>query len=168
MYISFETDRLKIRPIALTDAAFIAVLVNTKGWLEFIGDRNISDENDAKKYIQKILDNENFYYSTFELKDSQTPIGLVTFLHREEEEFPDFGFAMLPNYENNGYAFEASSAYLNKLKASANHQQFLAITKPSNAKSIKLILKLGFQFDKNSTKEDELLSYYRLDLTNNS
>ena len=52
------------------DAEFIVDLVNSKGWLKFIGDRNISDKNDGKKYIQNILDNTNFYYNVFELKKS--------------------------------------------------------------------------------------------------
>ncbi len=162
MYISFETERLKIRPIALTDATFIAVLVNTKGWLEFIGDRNISNEGEAERYIQKILDHENYYYLVFELKDSQEAIGLVTFLHRKEEEFPDFGFAMLPEYEKKGFAIEASKAYLKRLIEIGNHQNILAITKPNNAKSISLIQKLGFHFKGNFKKDQTLLSYYQM------
>ena len=114
MYLRIETERLIIRPIRIGDAEFIKALVNSDGWLKFIGDRNVSNKDDALRYIQKILDNENYYYSVFELKESGEAIGIVTFLKRDDEKFPDIGFAILPEYEKMGYAFEASYAYLEK------------------------------------------------------
>jgi RimJ/RimL family protein N-acetyltransferase len=86
MYSTFETERLILRPINLKDADFIFDLVNSKGWLEFIGDRNVSDKKDAENYIRRILDNKKFYYTVFELKNSLKSIGIVTFLHRQDEE----------------------------------------------------------------------------------
>ena len=116
------------------DAEFIVDLVNSKGWLKFIGDRNISDKNDGKKYIQNILDNTNFYYNVFELKKSGKAVGIVTFLKRDDEKFPDIGFALLPEHQRNGYAFEASKAYLEKLKSFNKYENIIAITKPDNQK----------------------------------
>lgn len=45
-----------------------------------------------KIIYQKILDDRNIYYSVFELKLSHKAIGIVTFINREEEQFPDLGF----------------------------------------------------------------------------
>lgn len=44
MNVSIETEKLNIRPLRIEDADFIIQLLNTKGWLQFIGDRikNIS------------------------------------------------------------------------------------------------------------------------------
>ena len=61
MYKQLETDRLLIRPIAASDSGFILELVNSAGWLQFIGDRNIRNTEDAKNYIRKIIDNQNFF-----------------------------------------------------------------------------------------------------------
>jgi len=39
MYRQIETERLLIRPIKITDTSFILDLLNSDGWLQFIGDR---------------------------------------------------------------------------------------------------------------------------------
>jgi len=47
-----ETDRLILREFHLDDTAFIIELLNSSGWLEFIGDRNIKTEAEAKNYLE--------------------------------------------------------------------------------------------------------------------
>ena len=79
MYLELETERLLIRPIRLDDAGFILKLVNSQGWLQFIGDRKIKTDADAAAYIQKILDHPHYYYSVYQLNNTNKPIGLVTF-----------------------------------------------------------------------------------------
>lgn len=160
MYINTETERLRIRPINLIDAEFMIDLVNSEGWLKFIGDRNISNLTDARNYIQKILDTPNFYYNVFELKESRKAIGVVTFLNREDEKYPDFGFALFPEFENNGYAMEASRSYLKMIEDSKEYDTIIAITKPDNQKSISLLQKLGFHYIGDREKGEEILSYY--------
>ncbi len=143
MYINLETDRLLLRPIRVQDAEFILELVNSKGWLQFIGDRNVLNEKDAENYIQNILDNSNFHYTVFELKEAHKAIGIVTFLKREDEKFPDIGFALLPEFEKNGFTLEASKQYLEKVQELNNYEDVIAITKPDNKKSITLLKKIG-------------------------
>lgn len=160
MYVHIETERLKLRPINLKDTKFIIDLVNSDGWMRFIGDRNVTNENEAENYIQKILDDRNIYYSVFELKQSEKSIGIVTFINREEEQFPDLGFALLPEFENKGYTFEASKAYLENITSLQKFNNIIAITKPDNQRSISLLKKLGFHYKENIKKEVETLSYY--------
>ena len=160
MHIHSETDRLVIRPIVLEDAPFILELVNTKGWIQYIGDRSVADLGDARDYIADILKKDNSFYNVFSLKETQQPIGIVTFLHREAEQLPDFGFAILPQFEKNGYTSEASQVYLNRLTESKVHSTIAAITKKDNQKSIALLKKLKFQYVKDFQKEQEILSLY--------
>ncbi|QBA63984.1 GNAT family N-acetyltransferase [Muriicola soli] len=162
MYTTIETERLRLRPINLKDVDFIFELVNSKGWLEFIGDRNVSDKKDAENYIKRILANENYFYTIFELKNTLKAIGIITLLNREEEEFPDIGFALLPYFESNGYAFEASRYYLDKIKNLNTYDNIIAITIPDNVKSIRLLEKLGLHYMGNYKKGEEILSYYSL------
>jgi len=162
MYKEIETERLIIRPINLADSKFIIELVNSEGWLKFIGNRNISNENDAEKYIQKILNSPNFYYSVFQLKTTKEPIGIVTFLNRAEHKFPDIGFAMLPSYEKKGYTLEASRKYLDEIVKSNKYENIIAITSPDNQKSIKLLLKLGLGYESDYVEDNDTLSVFSL------
>lgn len=162
MYTNITTERLRIRPISITDAKFMINLVNSDGWLKFIGNRNILTIHDAEKYICNILENNNFYYNVFELKANRKAIGIITFLKRDDEQYPDIGFAITPQYEKNGYTLEASKAYLNKLKESNAYNNIIAITLPNNLSSKKLLTKLGLIYTGDFKKAEEVLSYYTL------
>jgi hypothetical protein len=47
------TERLSITSLSTTDAKFISELVNTEGWLKFIGDRKIHSPEDAPELYSK-------------------------------------------------------------------------------------------------------------------
>ena len=47
-----ETDRLVLRRLTPEDAAFMRRLVNEPSWLEFIGDRGVRTEEDAREYLR--------------------------------------------------------------------------------------------------------------------
>ena len=163
MYLELETERLLIRPINFDDAGFILKLVNSQGWLEFIGDRKINTEIEATAYIQKILDQPDYYYSVYHLKKTDEPIGLVTFLKRDHLDAPDIGFAMLPEYEGKGYAYEASKKYLEEILKIKNYNNILAITRFDNQKSIRLLEKLGLYFKEQYENNAELIHVYSLE-----
>ena len=165
MYKELETKRLLIRPISKSDSEFILELVNSEGWLKFIGDRHVYNTTDAENYIEKILGNPNFYYSVFELKSTQRPIGIVTFLHRQDQKFPDIGFALLPLYEKNGYTLEACKTYLTELIKSPSYTNIIALTIPNNQKSIHLLKKLGLKFAANVLQDNSTLSIFSLSLS---
>lgn len=160
MYQQIETERLIIRKISLADAAFMLQLVNTAGWLRFIGDRNIKNLSDSEQYLRKILDNEKYFYSVLELKPGRQPIGVITFLHREGYEHPDIGFALLPEYERNGYSYEAARSYLDEVFRAGLTGKVAGITLPDNVRSIRLLEKLGLKFVKQFVKDGETLALY--------
>ncbi len=159
MNVYLETERLNIRPLILQDAAFMLELLNSKGWIQFIGDRNVRNIEAASNYIQKIISNNKFFYNVFKIKDTNTPIGVVTFLYRENYDCPDIGFAMLPQYEKNGYAYEAVKNYLEELNRN-KVGQIIAIVKPDNANSIQLLNKLGLLFEETFNDKNEILARY--------
>ena len=157
-----ETNRLLIRPLELKDTDFILELVNSKGWLQYIGDRNVRDNESASQYIRKILNTRNFYYNVIEIKETNLPIGIVSFLHRENHQFPDIGFALLPDHEKMGFAFEAAKNYLDEIKKEARSEKVIAITKPDNMRSISLLNKLGLEFESTYIDNAEQLDIYSI------
>jgi len=160
MQTAYKTERLFLRELTVVDANFIFELVNTAGWIKFIGDRNIKTSEDADNYIQKIITNPNISYRVVTLQDDQTPIGVVTFIKRDYLEHHDIGFAFLPAYNKQGYAFEATKEVLNDLLNQQKHSTILATTIPVNISSIQLLTKLGFSFNKEITYEGELLQVF--------
>ena len=155
------TDRLLLDPLMESDGKFVLELVNTEGWLKFIGNRNVISEADATAYIQKIIDNSDINYWVIRLKGNNIPVGIITFIKREYLTHHDIGFALLPAYENRGYAYEATDAVLFNLIHSARHHTHIsAITNPDNSGSIKLLKKLGFKFHKMIKVEKENLQVY--------
>ncbi len=165
MQDNFTTPRLTLTPLTENNDAFILELVNTKGWLQFIGDRKVATLADAQEYIKKMNADPMIKYwvvnvSAGEIPVGDTPVGVITVIQRDYLEFPDLGFAFLPGHQKSGYAFEASSAILNYLTKTLSHSSVFAITLPNNLTSIRLLEKLGFQFQKElAIKEENLLLY---------
>jgi len=149
----FETKRLHLRALSGKDSAFIHQLVNSQGWLAFIGDRGVRSVEDADRYIEKINGATDIYYWVAVLRQSDQAIGIVTFMKRKELDNFDIGFAFLPEYNGAGYAYEATWAVLAYLYYVRGHRQVLAVTKPSNSSSIKLLTRLGFKQIKEMDKE---------------
>jgi RimJ/RimL family protein N-acetyltransferase len=164
MYLAITTDRLHIEPISLDDAQFILELLNTEGWLNFIGDRNVKNEMDAKDYIQKLIDSTNRFYNVIRLKDTHQPIGVVTYINRDNQKYPDIGFALLPSFDKKGYAYEASRKFLDEIIKTGIHEKILGITMPSNSSSIKLLEKLGLTFQEKFIENNEELAIYSVSL----
>lgn len=160
MKTSIITDRLLIGPLALTDAKFIVELVNSKGWLEFIGYRNVHSEDDAVAYIQKINDNPAVTYWVVRLNETGSAAGVVTLIKRDYLEHHDIGFAFLPMFAGKGYAFEATKAVLSEIINNATHSHMLATTMATNYGSIKLLEKLGLKFEKEIEVENKILQLY--------
>jgi RimJ/RimL family protein N-acetyltransferase len=156
----YQTDLLSLTPISKIDNSFILELVNTKGWLEFIGDRKIHTTKEADQYIQKINNMEMASYWVVSIKKCKTKIGIITLLKRSYLNNYDIGFAFLPMHIGKGYAFEATNCILKNTMLTSNILH--AITMPSNHKSIQLIERLGFQFDKKIEENTETLYLYSI------
>jgi ribosomal-protein-alanine N-acetyltransferase len=154
------TARLSIQPLNIHDDNFIFELLNTEGWIKFIGNRNITSPVEAVGYIQKILANKNISYWVVRIKDSQKAIGIITFIKRDYLEHPDIGFAFLPAFCKDGYAYEATNAVLKKLITQKTCFHIFAITVPENINSIKLLNKLGLIFEKEIEIEKEKVHVY--------
>jgi len=160
MLRNVTTERLSLKKLTTGDHAFIHELVNTKGWLQFIGNRNISSQEDAIAYINKINNTPNLTYWVARLKQSDEPIGIITFIKRPFLEHFDIGFAFLPQYSGNGYAYEGAREILSMVSQQAKHETVLATTIPDNINSIKLLTKLGLHFEKEIEVDNNKLLLY--------
>lgn len=150
--VVLETDRLILRRLTELDAAFMLGLVNEPSWLQYIGDRGVRTLDEAREYVRKgpveMYDRLGFGLYLVALKDAQVPIGICGLLKRDTLEDVDIGFAFLPGYWGQGYAYESASAVLAYARRSLGLSRILAVTSPDNYRSIKLLEKMGFAFDR--------------------
>ncbi|HEU0251694.1 MAG TPA: GNAT family N-acetyltransferase, partial [Pyrinomonadaceae bacterium] len=69
-------------------------------------------------------------------------------LKREELADVDIGFAFLPDFWNQGFAWEAAAAVMKYGQETLQLKRIAAITNPDNDASIKLLQRLGFTFER--------------------
>jgi ribosomal-protein-alanine N-acetyltransferase len=147
-----ETARLVIRPFTIHDAAFVLELVNDPAWLEHIGDRGVRTSADARAYLRKgplaSYARNGFGFNLVELKSTGEPIGGCGLIKRETLTGVDLGFAFLPQFRGMGYAEEAARATLENARQILGLDRIVAVVSPANTRSIALLQKLGFTYEK--------------------
>ena len=119
-------------------------------WLGFIGDRNVKDRTAASNYIlTRIIPSYHSYgfglYLVL-LKDKNIPIGICGLVKRDGLDFPDLGFAILPEYEKQGYTSEACKTILSYAEESLTVPTIYGITTKANIAAIKVLEKQGFGY----------------------
>lgn len=161
-----ETERLSLRKFTHEDADFIIELVNSSGWIKFIGDKNVKTKEQAIDYLEngplKSYRENGFGLSMVERREDGKSIGMCGLLKREHLETPDIGFALLPDHYGKGYAHEIAGATVFHAKTYLSIPKICAITLAENTRSIRLLEKLGLRFIKTFCfpgKNEELQLY---------
>ena len=169
IYKTFQTKRLKIRPVTTEDAPFILELMNTPKWIKFIGDRNVKTVKEAEAYIKEKafpqLKEHGYSNNVIIRKKDNIKLGTCGLYHREDRDDPDIGFAFLPAYEGKGFAFEAANQIMIIAKEDYGLKELSAYTLETNLGSRKLLERLGFSLKgigNLPNNDEELLHYHRL------
>ena len=168
--LSIETTRLRIRWLEPGDATFIYQLINDPAWTRYIGDRNVSNLEDAKTYIEtgprKMYRDLGFGLNHVSLKANDAPIGICGLLKRETRDDVEIGFALLPVFRKQGFAYEAATAVLDNGRREHELSRVLAILTADNEASGKLVARLGFEYQDSIQREpgSGILDRYAINL----
>ena len=148
--IQLETPRLRLREFVADDAAFVLGLLNEPSFIEFIGDRGVRTLEDAGRYLRegpmKSYRENGHGLLRLSLAGDDTPIGMCGLVKRDTLPHPDIGFALLPQYWNQGYVTEAAAAAMRHGREALGLRTILGITSPANVRSITVLGKLGLHF----------------------
>lgn len=161
-----QTPRLVLRRIDGDDALFIHALVNDPEWIRFIGDRAVKSLADAQRYIEKSLvamyERHGFGLYLVHARALDAPIGMCGLIKRDALEDVDLGFALLPQFRGQGYAYEAASAVMAYGRDKLGLRRIVAILSTDNHRSSRLLRRLGFQPERQVTlpPSDEVLDLY--------
>lgn len=147
-----DTPRLRMREIELSDAAFMHGLMNEKPWLNFVGDRGIRTEADARGYISDRLRpsyaEHGFGFWLTELLEDGTPLGICGLVKRDTLDDVDIGFGFCERHWGSGYARESAEAVIDFAREVAGLTCLVAIANPENVRSARLLELLGFRFER--------------------
>lgn len=147
-----QTARLALRPLTYGDTPFLIELLNSPGWLQFIGDRNARTDEQAQQYLDngplKSYREHGFGLMLVQRQEDGLPVGMCGLLKRDTLDRPDIGFAFLPTYSGQGYAYESAQAVLQHANEQLSIASIAAIVMPDNPRSINLLEKLEMQLIK--------------------
>jgi RimJ/RimL family protein N-acetyltransferase len=147
-----ETERLRLRQLTVEDAEFILTLLNQPSFIQNVGDKGVRTLDDSRSYIvngpRASYEQFGFGLWLVETKASNIPVGVCGLLRREVLEDVDIGYALLPEFWSNGYALESSLGVMSYARKDLGLKRVLAITTADNRSSIRLLDKLGFQFER--------------------
>lgn len=143
-----KTRRLQLRYVDVDDATFILELINSPGWLEFIGDKKIRTPEASRNWIRQVIRKQlrelGYTALTVLSAKDKTPLGVVSLVKRVELDSIDIGYAFLPQHMGNGYAYESTTAVLDFVKNELGFDTVFAIVQDNNHQSIRLLDKLDF------------------------
>ena len=147
-----ETERLRLRPLAVDDAEFVIALLGDPDFIRNIGDRGVRTVDQAADYIRngpKGL-SEDFGWRIWLItaREDQTPIGTCALLKRAVMDDVEIGYALMPQFRSNGYASEAASAVARHAREAFGFTRLAAVVNPDNAASIRVLEKLGMRFQR--------------------
>ncbi len=147
-----RTERLTLRRLASSDAAFMLELLNDAAFIENIGDRGVRTLDAAEAYIANgpVASYERHGYGLYlvERNSDGSAIGISGLLRRDALDHADIGFAFLPEFRGKGYAREAARATLAHARNDIALDRVVAIVSPGNADSLRLLGDLGFRVER--------------------
>ena len=166
---NLTTERLLLRKLTIKDAKEIMMLRSNDQVNKFLDRPESVDVNDAKQFIEKIVNginnNESIYW-VITLKENDTLIGTICLWNISvENNTGEIGYELHPDFQGKGLMHEAITKIIdygfNKMKL----EIITAFTHIKNIRSTNFLLKHNFLLDKNyeyAEKEDagELVVYY--------
>ena len=110
--IRIETQRLILRRFEEDDMKAIYLLFSDKEVNTFLPWYPVKDMNEAENFFENRLKEKKYCFAIY-LKEDDYPIGYV---HVEDDDSHDFGYALRREYWHRGIVSEASNAVIELLK----------------------------------------------------
>ena len=147
-----SSARLQLREIEDSDAAFLLQLLNTRDFINNIGDRGVRTLDESRHYIESNIRASYRQHGmglwVVEDRNSLAVLGLCGLLKRDTLQHPDVGYAFLPGAFGCGFATEAAAACLQYGGAVLGLPSICAIVSAHNKASIRVLEKIGLRYQR--------------------
>ena len=157
--MTIRTNRLELRQFRDDDAGFILELLNEPEFRRFIGDKGVRSLDDARDYLQQgpiaSYAEHGFGILRANCAMSGDALGMCGLVWRQEFDDPDLGFAFLARHWSKGYASEAARTVLEYARVELGLRRVIAMADDDNRASVRVLEKLGFEFETRVTMPGE-------------
>ena len=146
-----ETERLRLRPATEADVDVLHCIWTDPDVRRYLwDDRVIEREVAAKVVAANEADWRDRGYGLWVVEESNEPIGFVGF-RSDEDPRPELLFGFLPTHWHRGLAAEAARAAIDYAFHVLHSDAIWAATDPPNEASVRLMERLGMQFERRGT-----------------
>ena len=151
MKILIETERLLLREITLDDKEVLFKLHSDPAVQKYTGEAVVESVEEMERAIKTRISNYKKYgygrWATI-LKSGKQFVGWAGLAYLPEFDEIDLGYRFLPEYWGSGLATEASEAILDYGFNQLGLEKIVAIAMKENLASIRVMEKVGMEFDK--------------------
>lgn len=164
--LRLRTPRLLLREFVATDFEALHVLLSCSRVMEFSGTGVLTPEQTRSRLQEFIASyaTQGFGKWAVTLADSAELIGYcgVELTTVENAPVREFGFRFRPEFWGQGYASEAGRAVLAHCFTALGWSEVLAFVEPENVRSVLVLTKLGFRFQRTAQWRHLPVHLYRL------
>lgn len=153
LFESFETARLRLRPMEAKDAGFAICIWGDPVTGQYLSDPPLDEIEDLNSYMEllrHLSDSEDCYYIIAEDKVTGEPVGTCCAVVEENGNRWDIGYCIHPTCWRKGYAKEMVGALV-EFGRKSGVKKFTADVAAENAGSCGVMHALGFVGTENGT-----------------
>ena len=149
------TDRLRLRCLTNDDWPVLQRILTDPDVRQFLGGPV------GQRLLGKLSASDpGDQQGAFAVVSDKTMVGMVNI--EDEREDRELSYQFLPEHWGNGYAAEASRAVLDWAWRTTESRSLIAVTQSANVRSLRLLDRLGFVFEKTFIEFDAEQTQLRL------
>ena len=156
-----ETNRLIVRNWNTSDIEEYAHIVSDPDVMKFIGNGKSQNFEEAESYVKRCITSiakQGWARFAIEIKKTGELAGFCGFAHYNNEL--DFGWRYAKRFWGKGYGTEAAEIVLDLGIRKFNFPRIVCITYPENKGSIKIIKRIGMEFEREISLNGRIVKQY--------
>ena len=161
-----ETERLLIRPFKMEDIEPSYAMNLDAAVNKYTGDGGIVSKKEIERRIVENVfgDYEKYGFGRLavEIKGENKFIGFAGLKYLDDLDEVDLGYRFMKAYWGKGIATEAAQACVNLGFNTLDLKKLIAMVLPDNTRSIRVLEKLHFEFEKEIIEGEQLAKIYAL------
>lgn len=154
-----ETPRLHLRRFTFDDVPVLYQLGTIPEVIRYVGAKPMASLEQAREYLIKMplrdYEVHGFGRLACVWKETGAVIGFSGIKHLDELDENELGYRFLPEYWGKGLATEAGRAMIDHAREVYKLKRLVSVIHPDNHASKKVVLKLGFSYEKMVTESSD-------------